>query len=574
MKKIIANASKNSLLVTTSFCVALNSLVPLEALAADDKFGGITSLMSAAASRDIEGVKFFSKNNPLIINQKNIGGANALHIACRIGDFEIAKVLLERGADINDVDNEGWTPLMRAALSKSKETVNLLVLNGANVAKINSFGESAIMHAAFSDCNECLSDILDRMHHFSDNIILRQQIGEAFVIAQNHDNKNGQQILENALDKLTKFGLKNLANNAANIEKPVVNNNQNIAVANSNQNNLEVSVVEEEMPLITKSNGKIFKFKQEVGIKKATESDDIVIDITRQESNIVKQKNDEVKAQENIKTILQDAEVKEKERVARKFNFVKGLTAQTENKIEENVAVKTAKPVVTKSDDVKKIVNSEPKIAKKFKFSKGKTSPQNNIINEQSESSLFVNKTKEDDEHSLLDKALNDDLAKEEKVNILAEPNIEIESDDENKNKKHWFNWLKFWKNAEDDKNEEIIVLSDKNSENKNYETNSQKEQNQSTETKDEQLPTNDSKQSNNVSKEEIKIFSDENNQNEKSFFSWLKFWKNDLKQNTEVETKISQTSIEENKEQISNTAQEQPKQAKPIKFKFTATDK
>ena len=55
----------------------------------------ITSLMSAVVSNDIEGVKFFSKAGESIVNRKNIGGATALHIACRTQKFEIVKILIK-----------------------------------------------------------------------------------------------------------------------------------------------------------------------------------------------------------------------------------------------------------------------------------------------------------------------------------------------------------------------------------------------------------------------------------------------------------------------------------------------
>ena len=44
---------------------------------------------------------------------------------------EILKLVVEKGADVNFKDNEGWTPLMHAALARNEESVEYLVKAGA-----------------------------------------------------------------------------------------------------------------------------------------------------------------------------------------------------------------------------------------------------------------------------------------------------------------------------------------------------------------------------------------------------------------------------------------------------------
>ena len=55
----------------------------------------------------------------------------ALHWACGKGHLECAKALLGAGADINKQDNDGWTPLMRAAWCGKIEVVRELLKRGA-----------------------------------------------------------------------------------------------------------------------------------------------------------------------------------------------------------------------------------------------------------------------------------------------------------------------------------------------------------------------------------------------------------------------------------------------------------
>lgn len=171
-----------------------------------EQVAGVNSLMSAVVGNDVDGVKFFSKIGKLLINQKNAGGATALHIASRQGNFEIAKILIENGADVDAVDNEGWTPLMRSSLAKSPETVNLLLLRGAKANPLNSVNESAITQAALSDCTECLNLMLQK-YNFIKNMdakILKDEITGAFITARNHENRKMQDMLEGYLDIIVK----------------------------------------------------------------------------------------------------------------------------------------------------------------------------------------------------------------------------------------------------------------------------------------------------------------------------------------------------------------------------------
>eukprot|EP00325_Prymnesiales_sp_UTEX-LB-985_P000984 CAMPEP_0174706394 /NCGR_PEP_ID=MMETSP1094-20130205/9259_1 /TAXON_ID=156173 /ORGANISM="Chrysochromulina brevifilum, Strain UTEX LB 985" /LENGTH=277 /DNA_ID=CAMNT_0015904651 /DNA_START=38 /DNA_END=868 /DNA_ORIENTATION=- len=60
-------------------------------------------------------------------------GIKAMHCACghSKGHLEIFRHLIEKGADVNEAEPLGWTPLMRACMSRNKELVQLLLDNGA-----------------------------------------------------------------------------------------------------------------------------------------------------------------------------------------------------------------------------------------------------------------------------------------------------------------------------------------------------------------------------------------------------------------------------------------------------------
>lgn len=63
---------------------------------------------------DPEIIEKFLQYNPKL-NLKNIEGSTALHIMARHrSSFDCLALLIEKGADANAQDNDGWTPLMDA----------------------------------------------------------------------------------------------------------------------------------------------------------------------------------------------------------------------------------------------------------------------------------------------------------------------------------------------------------------------------------------------------------------------------------------------------------------------------
>lgn len=59
---------------------------------------------------------------------------------CSIGDIELAKILIEKGADVNIRDNYGETPLILSLLLKQTEAAKLLIEEGADVNKFDQYG--------------------------------------------------------------------------------------------------------------------------------------------------------------------------------------------------------------------------------------------------------------------------------------------------------------------------------------------------------------------------------------------------------------------------------------------------
>ena len=182
------------LLLSSSAVIALS-------ISEDENSLQITNLMSAVIDGDAQSVDFFSKSENEKINDKNIGGASALGLACRKDNLEIIKILINSGALINNVDNEGWTPLMRAANNGNYEIVDLLLNAKADVTKLNSEKEGALVMATKSSCVKCFMAIFAKfdLTHFLTTELLKSQLNSSFAIAKKQGNMELQNIITTQL---------------------------------------------------------------------------------------------------------------------------------------------------------------------------------------------------------------------------------------------------------------------------------------------------------------------------------------------------------------------------------------
>jgi ankyrin repeat protein len=68
------------------------------------------------------------------------GGLTALVFAAREGDLESTRALLDAGADVNQVTEYGWTPLLTAVNNRNYQVAQLLIERGADVNRANKGG--------------------------------------------------------------------------------------------------------------------------------------------------------------------------------------------------------------------------------------------------------------------------------------------------------------------------------------------------------------------------------------------------------------------------------------------------
>jgi hypothetical protein len=78
-------------------------------------------------------------------------GHTPLHYACWYDNFEIAKLLIKRGADVNAENRWGLTPLHWACKSISPKCVAILLDNDADLSVADSNGERPFDYAQKND---------------------------------------------------------------------------------------------------------------------------------------------------------------------------------------------------------------------------------------------------------------------------------------------------------------------------------------------------------------------------------------------------------------------------------------
>ena len=71
-------------------------------------------------------------------------------------------LLLEKGADVNCRNNDGYTPLMLAARTGVRRVVKLSLKAGANVNDVNWNGDTALVCAVRKGCDNCANELIAR----------------------------------------------------------------------------------------------------------------------------------------------------------------------------------------------------------------------------------------------------------------------------------------------------------------------------------------------------------------------------------------------------------------------------
>ncbi|XP_069464463.1 ankyrin repeat and SOCS box protein 3 [Ambystoma mexicanum] len=97
------------------------------------------------------------------IKSKTFEGETALHLSARRGGVECTKILLQAGADPNELTNEETTPLFVAVENKHSDVVQLLLRHGASVNGSHSCsGWNSLHQASYEASTDIMKLLLDQ----------------------------------------------------------------------------------------------------------------------------------------------------------------------------------------------------------------------------------------------------------------------------------------------------------------------------------------------------------------------------------------------------------------------------
>ncbi|XP_019723852.1 protein phosphatase 1 regulatory subunit 27 [Hippocampus comes] len=102
---------------------------------------------------ELEQIGRFIRTRKVCVETLFPSGMAALHEAVLAGNLEAVKLLLKYGADVNQRDEDGWTPLHMACSDGFPEIASYLLSLGANTEAENESGEKPV-DLIDPDCTE------------------------------------------------------------------------------------------------------------------------------------------------------------------------------------------------------------------------------------------------------------------------------------------------------------------------------------------------------------------------------------------------------------------------------------
>jgi len=178
---------------------------------------GLNALLRAVNKEDVAEVKKLLADPSTSVDVRDKFGYTPLHKACIRGNNDLATLLLDKGADINAICEEGSTPLFLASMfSPVIDLVNVLLSRGAKSNLLTKDG-GTMLHAAVSggkintaklfleqkqmDINAQRNDgatvLIDAVQHSGDKALIEYLISKGADI--NAVDKRGANVMHKAL---------------------------------------------------------------------------------------------------------------------------------------------------------------------------------------------------------------------------------------------------------------------------------------------------------------------------------------------------------------------------------------
>jgi hypothetical protein len=355
----------------------------------------ITSLMNAVYQNDHKSTGVFLKSGANV-NETNLAGVTALHVGAKTNSVDAMKVLVEYKANLNAMDDENWTPLMRACLLGNREAAEFLIKSGANIWLRNKFGETALLHSVMSGKIGCLL-VIKNNYKLSryDTAFVVAEINKSLGLVYKKEDKEMESILDEFYNDVVKY-------NEELIKK-------------------EAKIKEEKDKAEREAREKLEKER----LKREREAREI------------KEKEKAKREKENAKNkAKKEKERREKEEKDKKNNALKTVAKTDKNKNEKVVEGKAKKENVIKTDKEK---NAAVEKERKDKLEKERLEKEKKALAEKEKREKLEKEKKEKlekDRKALADKEKREKLEKEKMEKLEKEKREKARKEREKREKK------------------------------------------------------------------------------------------------------------------------------------------
>lgn len=141
------------------------------------------NIFEAAAIGDEETVAFMLEHAPDLVNTYSYDGWSPLHLAAFFGAYEVAEVLIDKGADVNAFSRNAMVnmPIHVAAAGKRTVIVELLLQKGAD-PNVQQRGGWTPLHQAVEHFDKGMVQLL--LDHGADPTIKQHQGKDAIMLAK------------------------------------------------------------------------------------------------------------------------------------------------------------------------------------------------------------------------------------------------------------------------------------------------------------------------------------------------------------------------------------------------------
>uniref|UniRef100_A0A590UK20 Ankyrin repeat domain 30B n=1 Tax=Homo sapiens TaxID=9606 RepID=A0A590UK20_HUMAN len=115
-------------------------------------FGDLGKIHTAASRGQVQKLeKMTVGKKPVNLNKRDMKKRTALHWACVNGHAEVVTFLVDRKCQLNVLDGEGRTPLMKALQCEREACANILIDAGADLNYVDVYGNTALHYAVYSE---------------------------------------------------------------------------------------------------------------------------------------------------------------------------------------------------------------------------------------------------------------------------------------------------------------------------------------------------------------------------------------------------------------------------------------